>query len=139
MDISLIIAFISPFLPYLVKLGTQSAEKLTDKASEQFSETAWEKAKVVWSKLRPQLEHKPAAAEAIEDTANHPDDEDLQAALRVQVKKLLQQDAALADEVAALLKADAPDGTPGTHIVQNVVGNRNQIIGSVQGQATYQN
>jgi len=139
MDIATIIAFISPFLPYLVKLGTQSAEKLTDKASEEFSETAWEKAKAVWQKLCPQLEQKPAALEVIEDAANHPDDDDIQAAFRVQLKKLLQQDAALASEVATLLNADTPDGLSGTQIVQNVIGNRNQTINSAHGQVIYQN
>jgi hypothetical protein len=60
-----------------------------------------------------------------------PEDEDLQVALKVQLKKLLAQDEALANEIAQILQEDGTDGTPGTQIVQNVTGDRNQVIGQV--------
>lgn len=139
MDISAIIAFISPFLPYLVNLGRQSTEKLTEKASEQFSETAWQKAQVVWQKLHPKVRAKAAATEAIEDVVANPNDEEMQTVLRVQLKKLLQQDTELAHEIAGLLKADGASEPPQAQLIQDVIGNKNQVIGSSQGTVIYQN
>ncbi len=63
-------------------------------------EGTWEKVKVLWSKLWPKAEAKPAAAEALVDAAQSPKDEDAQAAMRQQLKKLLTEDAQLAQEIA---------------------------------------
>ncbi len=122
-------AFLTPFLPFLLKLGNKAAET----AAGKFGEDAWTKAKAVWEKLHPKVEAKAAAKEAATDLATTPEDEDLQTALRVQLKKLLEGDAALAEAIAQILQADAPDGTPGTQIVQTVTGNQNQVIGQVTG------
>jgi hypothetical protein len=129
MDPITLTAFLTPFLPFLLKLGTTAAES----AANQFGEDAWSKAKSVWARLRPPVEAKAAANEAATDLAQAPDDEDLQAAFRVQVKKLLERDAELAAALEAILAADAPDGTPGLQIVQTVTGDRTQVIGQVTG------
>jgi hypothetical protein len=63
----------------------------------------------------------------------------LQVVLKIQLKKLLAQDEALANAIAQILAADAPDGTPGTQIVQNVTGDRNQVIGQVSGGQVFGN
>ncbi|MBW4655711.1 MAG: hypothetical protein KME20_22120 [Kaiparowitsia implicata GSE-PSE-MK54-09C] len=42
-------------------------------------------------------------------------------------------DAALAEAIAQILQADAPDSTPSTQIVQTVTGNQNQVMGQVTG------
>jgi hypothetical protein len=133
MDISNLVSFLSPFLPDLLKLGQNSGETAVEAASKKFGEAAWNKAQAIWEQLQPKVKSKGAAAEAVEDVAESPEDEDLQAALRVQLKKLLQQDEPLWGAIAAILKEDASDGTPGVQIVQNVTGNRNQIIGQVSG------
>jgi hypothetical protein len=73
------------------------------------------------------------------DVANAPEDEDLQVVLKIQLKKLLAQDEALANAIAQILEADATDGTPGTRIVQNITGNRNQVIGQVTGGQVFGN
>ena len=129
MEPATLTAFLVPFLPFLMKIGTRA----TESAAQQFGEDAWNKAKAVWDKLYPRVEAKEAAKEAAEDVANAPDDEDLQTALRVQFKKLLESDPTLAQTIAQILKEDAPDGTPGTQIVQTVTGNQNQIIGQMTG------
>jgi hypothetical protein len=56
------------------------------------------------------VEAKPAALEAAQDAATHPDDEDTLAALRLQLKKLLAEDEALAQELARLLPRSGPAG-----------------------------
>lgn len=132
-EIATLTAFISPFLPFLLKLGTKAAEKATDTAAGKFGEAAWSKAQAVWEKLSPKVEAKEAAKEAATDVANHPEDEDLQVALRVQLKKLLEQDEDLFKAIAQILEEDALDGTPGTQIVQTVMGNQNQTIGQMTG------
>ena len=133
MDIAVLTAFLSPFLPFLLKLGEKAAEKVTETAAGKFGEAAWGKAQTVWGKLSPKVGAKESAKEAVTDVAKNPEDEDLQAAFRVQLKKLLEQDEALAEDIATILQEDGLDGTPGVQIIQTVTGNRNQVIGQVTG------
>ncbi len=90
--------FLAPFLPYLLKMGEKAAEE----AGKKLGAEAWERAKALWGRLRPKVESKPAAREAVEDAAAAPQDEDALAALRLQLKKLLAEDPALATEIARL-------------------------------------
>lgn len=129
MDISVLTAFLSPFLPLLMKLGGKAAEG----AASKFGEDSLNKAKAIWFKLQPKIEAKEAAQEAASDVAKNPDDKDSQAALRVQLKKLLEQDEELAKVIAKIMHEDAPNGTSGTQIVQNVTGNKSQTIGQMYG------
>ncbi len=133
MEIATLTAFLTPFLPSLLNLGGKAVTKATESASGKFGEAAFAKAQAVWAKLSPKVEAKEAAKEAAIDVANSPDDKDSQAALRKQLKKLLEQDEALLKEIAQIFAADASDGTSGTKIVQNVTGDGNQVIGAVTG------
>ncbi|MCU0568676.1 MAG: hypothetical protein MUF49_19020 [Oculatellaceae cyanobacterium Prado106] len=143
MDPITLTSFLAPFLPVLLNLGTKAAEALATKAGEtvgtQVSENALNKAKAVWDKLHPKVEAKEAAKEAAEDVAKAPDDADSQAALRVQIKKILEADPELAEAIAQILQEPAPDGTPGLQIVQTVTGNNNQVIGQVTGGTLFGN
>jgi hypothetical protein len=139
MEIATLTAFLSPFLPSLLKLGGKAMEKATESASGKVGEAAFAKAQAVWAKLSPKVEAKAAAKEAAIDVANSPEDEDLQAALRVQLKKLLEQDEELMKAIEQILTTDAPDGTSGTQIVQNVTGNQNQVIGQMTGGKVFGN
>jgi hypothetical protein len=133
MEIATLTAFLTPFLPSLLKLGGKAVEKATESASGKLGEAAFAKAQAIWAKLSPKVEAKEAAKEAAIDVANSPEDEDSQAALRKQFKKLLEQDEELFKAIAQILAADAPDGTSGSKIVQNVTGDGNQVIGTVTG------
>ena len=143
MDVVTLTAFLAPFLPTLLKFGSKAAESIATTAGEttgtKLTEAALTKAQTVWEKLHPQVAVRPAAQEAAEDVAKAPDDADSQAALRVQLKKILEADPDLAAAIAQILKSDAPDGTPGTQIVQNVTGNSNQVIGQVSGGQVFGN
>jgi hypothetical protein len=139
MDIVTLTAFITPFLPFLLKLGGKAAEKATETAAGKFGEAAWNKAQAVWGKLSPKVYAKESAKEAAVDVANAPEDADFQVVLKIQLKKLLDQDEALANAIAQILQADGSDGTPGTQIVQNVKGDRNQVIGQVTGGQVFGN
>lgn len=88
-------ALLAPALPYLLKAGESAAEKI--------GEDAWEKAKTLWGKISGKIKAKPSALEAVEDVANAPADEDAQAVLRVQLKKMLTEDAGLAKELEQMI------------------------------------
>jgi hypothetical protein len=132
MEIATLTAFLSPFLPTLLKLGGKAVEKATESASGKFGEAAFKKAEAVWAKLSPKVEAKEAAKEAAINVANKPSDR-TQLVLEVQLEKLLEQDEELKKAIEQILKEDALDGTSGTQIVQNVTGNQNQVIGQVTG------
>jgi hypothetical protein len=128
MDVIVLTKFLAPFLPFLMNVGN----KVFDSAITKAGEDAWGKAKAVWAKLQPKVATKPAALEAATDVANAPEEEDLQVALRVQLKKLLEQDEVLAQEIARIMQGNA-QGNSGDKVVQNVTGENNQTLGSVQG------
>jgi len=119
-----LVQLLAPFLPYLLKgaklAGQEAAKKLGEKTGEQ----GFEQVKALWDRLRPKMEARPAALEAAQDAAAHPDDEDALAALRLQLKKLLAEDDSLVQELARLLPQSGPAG-------QTVIasGNRSVAIG----------
>ena len=106
MDIALLVKVLAPCLPFLLKVGNKAVEG----ASQKVGEDVWNKAKAIWAKLHPKVEAKEAAT----DVAQKPEDEDLQASLRVQLKKILEADTALAEEIAKILQASTDQ--PGDNI-----------------------
>jgi len=109
-----------PLLPYLLKAGEKAAEETGKTVAGQ----SWEWGKSLWSKLKPGVEAKPAALEAVQDVAHAPEDEDLQAALRVQLKKLLTEDQSLAEEVSRWLEQGKAAGN-----IVTASGERSVAIG----------
>lgn len=135
MDVITLTAFLSPFLPFLIKLGEKSAES----AASKFGEDAWNKAKKVWSQLQPNVEAKPDAKVAVEQVAAKPESEARKAVFQEELETLLKEQPDLAKAIAQILNEDAPDGTSGTQIIQNVTGNQNQVIGQVSGGKVFGN
>ena len=109
-----------PLLPFLLKAGEKAAEETGKAVAGQ----SWEWAKSLWTKLKPEVEAKPAALEAAQDVARAPEDGDLQAALRVQLKKLLTEDQSLAEEVSRWLDQGKAEG-----ITVTASGERSVAIG----------
>ncbi|MEA5580027.1 hypothetical protein VB620_01575 [Nodularia harveyana UHCC-0300] len=101
MDIISIVKLLAPCLPFLLNAGNKAIEG----ASQKVGEDGWNKAKAIWAKLQPKVEVKEAAQEAATDVAENPENEDLQASLRVQLKKILDADTALAEEIAQILQS----------------------------------
>ena len=119
-------AFLAPFLPVLLQLTAEGAAS-RDRDTAQ----------AIWQKLQPQVAARPSAQEAADDVAHHPDDPDAQAALRLQLKKILEADSTLAGAIDQLMQQ--ADGTSGTRITQTVTGNNNQTIGQVTGGQVFGN
>lgn len=137
MEIATLTTFLTPFLPYLLKLGQGAAETATETAANKFGDAAWKKAQSVWAILSPKVETKASAQEAATDVANDPEDADAQAALRNQLKKLLANNEALASKLATIFQSD--NNIPTTQITQNVNGNQNQTIGQISGGQVFGN
>jgi hypothetical protein len=135
MEIAALTAFISPFLPFLLKLGGKAAEKATESAAGKFGEASWAKAQAVWDKLSPKIEAKESAKEAAIDVANAPEDEDLQVALKVQLKKLLAEDEALVRAIG--LEINAGKNQYQISMTQNNYDNANGIQANVEGGTAY--
>ncbi len=75
--------------------------------------------KAVWNKFQGN----PSAKEAVDDLAKAPQDEDAQAALRVQLKKALAADESFRQEVRALLEqVQAESARGGTTVVASGKG-----------------
>jgi len=91
--------YIVPLLPYLLKAGESAAGETGKKLAGE----AWDGVKTLWAKLWPKVEARSGALEATNDAAQAPDNADFQAAFRVQINKLLNEDQAFAAEIAKLL------------------------------------
>ncbi len=98
MEVAALTAFLSPFLPALMRAGESAAEAVAKRVGDE----ALEHAKALWGRLRPKVEEKPAAAEAARKVADAPDDPRWQIALELQIEDLLAEDPGLAREIASL-------------------------------------
>jgi uncharacterized protein (DUF433 family) len=122
MEIATLTAFLSPFLPALLRLGGQAVDKATESAAGKFGEAAFAKAQAIWGKLSPKV----AAKEAAIDVAKNPSDR-TKLVLEVQLKKLLEQDEELMKAITQIFQEG--DGISGNKIMLNVTRNQNQLIG----------
>ena len=92
------------------------------------ADDAWKQAQTLWGKLRGHKEVEKAA----QDVAAMPEDSDTQAALRLQLKKLLAENEALAEELARLLEQAQPSGSAVT-----AVGARSIAVGGSVSSSTF--
>ncbi|MEW6031223.1 MAG: SUMF1/EgtB/PvdO family nonheme iron enzyme [Chloroflexota bacterium] len=97
--------FLLPFLPYLIKGGKIAARAAIEKTGGNFADATWKKAEELWGKLRPKVEAKPAAQDAVNKAINKPDDIRVQGNLELQMEDILGEDEPLANFVGSILKA----------------------------------
>ena len=116
-----IVTVLSPHLPELWRLGDKFAEGMVKKLGEKAAESITH----LWQKLRGQADQQPALKSALGDLAQAPGDADLQAAQRVQLRKLILGDPALLAELTASL-APSPSGSR----TQTIHGS---VVNAVQG------
>ncbi|MCP4984763.1 MAG: hypothetical protein GY928_01490 [Colwellia sp.] len=114
------IGFLSP---YFAKAGEAAAKKIGEN---------------IYSLLKDRFTKKATAQEALVDLQNAPDDPDLQAALRVQLKKLLKEDTVFAEKLQNLLE-EVEKTAPGTttNIIKMSAGDNAKQIGQVAGDVTF--
>jgi hypothetical protein len=116
-----VVGALVPYLPRLLQLGQGIAED----AAQDLQDEGWSLAKRIWTVLRPKVDAKPAAKEAAQDVAASSTDEDSVAALRLQLRKLLTEDAALREGVARLVQEGERTGA----ITVTASGARSVAIG----------
>lgn len=90
---------ITPFIPYLVKGGIEAGKSAAGKIGELATEKGWDKAQALWSKISGHSDVKKAA----ETLAKLPEDADALAALRLQIKLVLDSNADLVAAIENLL------------------------------------
>jgi hypothetical protein len=102
----IVTSLLAPAIPYLIKGGEQA----WGEASKKIGADTWGLAKNIWMKVVSPSKSKPNAEEkttevikAATEVANNPADEDAQAALRFQIKKLLTDDPELSLEIEKTL------------------------------------
>lgn len=82
--------------PYLPTIATKAAEKIGSELPAAVGN--------LWTALKGRFEAKPSAKEAMDDLLKNPEDGDLQAAFRVQLKKALEEDEGFAEQVKGLVE-----------------------------------
>ena len=128
------VQILAPFLPYLIKGGIEAGKAAAGKLGELAAEKGWAQAKELWDKLSDHEKVKDAAKTA----AKLPDDADAQAALRLQIKLVLAENAKLASALEELLaqppaqnivKADNGAVAIGGNASNNMIitGDRNKV------------
>jgi hypothetical protein len=120
--ISVIAATAIGFLsPYLAKAGEAAAKKVGED---------------IYQALKERFNSEPAAQEALAELEEAPDDADHQAALHVQLKKLLAEDEAFASDLQRLLQ-EAGETEAGATIIQQTAGDNAKQFGQVFGDVTF--
>lgn len=102
----IVTSLLAPAIPYLLKGG----EHAWGEASKKMGGDTWEWAKAIWTKLishsKSKLDGEEKTTEIVKaatEFANNPSDEDAQATLRFQIKKLLTEDPELSLELSQSL------------------------------------
>ena len=126
MDITILSATAVALLsPYLAEAGKAAAKK----AGEAIADTVPK----IYQVIKAKFAQKPTAAEALTELEKNPTDEDLQAAIRVQLKKLLAEDSSFANQLQQLIEtAQAVAASNITNVTGDgiaVVGDDNIVTG----------
>jgi len=94
------VSALAPYLPSLLEYGKEALSQVVTKTVDQ----GWEEAMALWEQLHPHLASKSSALEAAKDLSTSPQDPDLYAALRVQIKKILNADTELAAKISEIVQ-----------------------------------
>jgi hypothetical protein len=115
--------------PYLPVLAGAAMEKTVEIAFEKLPEAVGK----LWQALKAKFDTKAGAKEILQDLLKEPGNADVQAAFRVQLKKLLEEDEQFAGQVQRLL-AESPAGVSyraeasGAGVI--VQGEKNTVAGA---------
>jgi hypothetical protein len=98
---------LAPAMPYLVAGGQEAVRR----AGKKIGEEGLDFAKKLWEKVGPKVKGSPQAEGAAQDVAAAPAEPDARAALRLQLRKILEADPELAAELARMVDAAGPKTT----------------------------
>jgi hypothetical protein len=95
---TMVAGVVPALLPYLPIIATKAAEKVGEGLPEGVSK--------LWTSLKTRFSKGQASKEALDDLLKKPDDPDLQAAFRVQLRKLAEADPEFQAELRAFLNGE---------------------------------
>lgn len=126
------VKLLSPFFAEVMKGAASETGKAT-------AGTAVAKVRELYNAVRTKFVGVSPAEEALNDLEKAPDDEDTQAALRAQLKKILASDEVFAAQLSGLIKGAEVAGA-GSVFNTNITGEVKNLtnIGSVHGGLTIQ-
>jgi hypothetical protein len=84
-------------LPYIRTIANKTAEKIGEALPNNVDQ--------IWKRISSKTAQIPAAQSAVEDLVKNPDDPDLQAAFRVQLRKALDSDSEFRTQVSGLMQS----------------------------------
>ncbi|MBE7434519.1 MAG: hypothetical protein HS100_11440 [Anaerolineales bacterium] len=98
---ALIISATTLLQPYLPTIATKVAEKIGEEVPSSISK--------LWKVINERFSKKPSAQETLSDLIKDPNNPDLQAAFRVQFKKLIEEDDEFAKNIKSLVENQEGD------------------------------
>lgn len=93
-------------VPVITKVASTAAAPITATGEELIklvAQAAGDKIATLMKTVMAKFKERPAASDAVNDLAKSPQDKDVQAAFRLQLRKTLEADPAFADELRKLL------------------------------------
>jgi len=92
---SLVTQIYTALQPYLLIVATKAAEKIGESIPEGIEK--------LWHSIKTKFSKKEATREALDDLIKNPDDPDMQAAFRVQLRKVIEEDQSFRSNVTDLV------------------------------------
>lgn len=138
MDIAVLVSFLSPYLPLLLKLGDKALEKTIEATIPQLGDSSWNKATMIWRMLQPKLERTPDIQAAAEQVAVKPNSEARRAVLQEELETLFKLYPGLLTSIEAMMQQEDSTHRPTTQIQQTGSGGhifnvRDSVVGNVAG------
>ena len=103
MDVTQLAEGLAPLVPHLLAGGATLAKAALGQLGERLGEEVWEGLQALVAKIRERAQERPGLHEALDDARAQPQDKDALAALRLQLRKLLEADPQLRDKAARVL------------------------------------
>ncbi len=94
---------LAPLVPYLLAGGAALAKAALGQLGERLGEEVWAGLQALVVKIQERARERPALQEALADARAQPQDKDALAALRLQLRKLLEAEPQLRAEAARML------------------------------------
>jgi hypothetical protein len=108
--------------PYLPTIATKASEEIGKQLPAAVGK--------MWSALKAKFDTKQAAKDALTDLLKNPDDYDLQAAFRVQIKKAMEDDPAFADAFKPLVDEASTQVAAQTRDGAIAIGDHAKAVGA---------
>ncbi|MFJ9031425.1 hypothetical protein ACIRQP_23420 [Streptomyces sp. NPDC102274] len=98
-----VLATVNEMVPYATAAVTAYGSAVVSRTSESAVDATVSLGQRILQRLWSREESRSGLEQAIEEVADDPQDDDARAALRVQIRRILREDTALAAELAQLL------------------------------------